>query len=110
MSKLIQIPGIVISASRVQAKASALAIVCRGCGDKRYIPVRPGFGGAELPKVCTAAMPEKKCPNNPYSVIPELCTFVDQQILKLQESPEDVPTGEMPRHMQLVVDRYVCCC
>merc|ERR1712106_344257 len=30
---------------------------------------------------------------------------VDFQNLKLQESPESVPHGEMPRHMQLFVDR-----
>lgn len=30
---------------------------------------------------------------------------MDQQTLKLQESPESVPTGEMPRHMLLSVDR-----
>ena len=29
-------------------------------------------------------------------------------MLKLQESPESVPQGEMPRHMQLFCDRYLC--
>jgi DNA replicative helicase MCM subunit Mcm2 (Cdc46/Mcm family) len=28
--------------------------------------------------------------------------------LKLQETPENVPNGEIPRHMQLYVDRYLC--
>ncbi|CAE1224866.1 MCM5 [Acanthosepion pharaonis] len=28
--------------------------------------------------------------------------------LKLQENPEDVPNGELPRHMQLYCDRYLC--
>ena len=50
-------------------------------------------------------MGDKKCPPAPYTVIPEECTFVDQQRLKLQEAPETVPTGEMPRHMLCVVDR-----
>ena len=37
----------------------------------------------------------------------ELCYVVKflLQILKLQESPDSVPHGEMPRHMQLYVDR-----
>lgn len=30
---------------------------------------------------------------------------MDQQTLKLQEAPEAVPTGEMPRHILLTVDR-----
>ncbi|CAA2984364.1 DNA replication licensing factor MCM5 [Olea europaea subsp. europaea] len=33
--------------------------------------------------------------------------YVDQQTLKLQENPEDVPTGELPRNMLLSVDRQL---
>jgi len=33
------------------------------------------------------------------------CEFIDQQILKLQEAPELIPTGEMPRHVLLTCDR-----
>jgi DNA replication licensing factor MCM5 len=29
-------------------------------------------------------------------------------VLKLQETPENVPNGEMPRHIQLYLDRYLC--
>ena len=31
----------------------------------------------------------------------------DQQTLKLQENPESVPTGEMPRHVMLSCERYL---
>ena len=31
--------------------------------------------------------------------------YVDQQTLKLQEAPEAVPTGEMPRSTLVVVER-----
>lgn len=30
-----------------------------------------------------------------------------QQLLKLQESPDAVPKGELPRHIQLYCDRYL---
>ena len=33
------------------------------------------------------------------------CRFVDQQTLKLQEVPEAVPTGEMPRSVSLILER-----
>eukprot|EP00894_Picocystis_sp_ML_P001940 jgi/Pico_ML_1/52457/g3159.t1 len=33
--------------------------------------------------------------------------YVDMQTLKLQENPEDVPTGEMPRSMMLSIDRHM---
>lgn len=35
------------------------------------------------------------------------CEYIDQQTLKLQESPEVVPTGEMPRNVMISVDRYL---
>jgi DNA replication licensing factor MCM5 len=35
------------------------------------------------------------------------CEYIDQQTLKLQESPEVVPTGEMPRNIMVSVDRYL---
>ncbi|KNC35291.1 DNA replication licensing factor mcm5 [Plasmodium falciparum RAJ116] len=44
----------------------------------------------------------------PYVILPNECTFVDIQSLKMQELPEAVPTGDMPRHLQLNVTRYLC--
>lgn len=38
--------------------------------------------------------------------MPDKCKCVDFQVLKLQESPDAVPHGEMPRHLQLYCDRY----
>ena len=44
---------------------------------------------------------------DPYMINHDKSKYVDQQTLKLQEVPEDVPVGEMPRHMLLTVDRYL---
>jgi DNA replication licensing factor MCM5 len=44
---------------------------------------------------------------DPFSILADSCSFVDTQSLKLQESPENVPTGEMPRTLQLHVARYL---
>lgn len=40
-------------------------------------------------------------------MVTDLCDYVDQQSLKLQEAPELVPTGEMPRTFILSSDRYL---
>lgn len=37
--------------------------------------------------------------------MPDKSDFMDQQRLKLQEAPELIPTGEMPRSLVLIVDR-----
>ena len=49
-----------------------------------------------------------KCPLDPFYIVPDKCKCVDFQILKLQEAPEAVPNGELPRHIQLYCDRYLC--
>ena len=44
---------------------------------------------------------------DPYFVVHEKCKFVDQQIIKLQEAPDQVPVGELPRHVLISADRYL---
>ncbi|KAK7488402.1 hypothetical protein BaRGS_00020376 [Batillaria attramentaria] len=110
MSRLVKIPGIMIAASGVRSKATRLAIQCRGCSNVlNNIHVRPGLEGYALPRKCnTEQAGRPKCPIDPYFIMPDKCRCVDFQILKLQEAPEDVPNGEMPRHMTLYCDRYLC--
>ncbi|KAL3874355.1 hypothetical protein ACJMK2_037383 [Sinanodonta woodiana] len=110
MARLVQIPGIVIAASAVRAKATKLAIQCRSCRNViNNIAVKPGLEGYALPRKCnTDQAGAPKCPVDPFFIMPDKCTCVDFQVLKLQESPESVPNGEMPRHMQLYCDRYLC--
>lgn len=55
--------------------------------------------------IFSGAQDGKKCPNNPFVIVPEETVYIDQQVLKLQDNPESVPAGEMPRHLDLVVDR-----
>lgn len=40
--------------------------------------------------------------------MPDKCKCVDFQVLKLQELPDFIPQGEIPRHMQLFCDRSLC--
>lgn len=40
--------------------------------------------------------------------MPDKCKCVDFQTLKLQELPDFIPQGEIPRHMQLFCDRTLC--
>ncbi|KAH0616946.1 hypothetical protein JD844_028446 [Phrynosoma platyrhinos] len=110
MSHLVKIPGIIIAATAVRAKATKITIQCRSC--RNVIPniaLRPGLEGYALPRKCTTEQNIlAKCPLDPYFIVPDKCKCVDFQTLKLQESPDAVPHGEMPRHMQLYCDRYLC--
>jgi DNA replication licensing factor MCM5 len=109
ISRLVRVPGIVIGASVLSSKATALHIQCRNCRQTKVLPVAGGFAGVSLPRVCDRQrMPgEDQCPMDPYVVVHEACQFVDQQIIKLQEAPDQVPVGELPRHVLISTDRYL---
>ena len=83
--------------------------------------VRPGVGGFTYPRYCRNASCDK--PQDSLYIVSEMSTYVpappfsrtffvtharsyvDQQQLRLQELPESVPPGEMPRHISMTVDR-----
>lgn len=111
VSHLVRIPGIVIGASTLSSKATSLHIQCRNCANVEHIAVHSGFSGVTLPRVCSRPKgPDDgsdKCPLDPYFVVHEKSQFIDQQVLKLQEAPDDVPVGELPRHILVSADRYL---
>ncbi|KAI9117294.1 hypothetical protein K1719_011460 [Acacia pycnantha] len=109
ISKLVKIAGITIAASRTKAKATYVTLICKNCKKGKQIPCRPGLGGAIVPRSCDhIPQPgEEPCPIDPWLVVPDKSKYVDQQTLKLQENPEDVPTGELPRNILLSVDRHL---
>ncbi|XP_037789719.1 DNA replication licensing factor Mcm5-like [Penaeus monodon] len=110
VSRLVKVAGIVVAASGVKAKALTLTVQCRSCQTTiPNIPVKPGLEGYQLPRKCnTEQAGRPKCPLDPFFIVPDRCTCVDYQVLKLQEVPENLPQGEMPRHLQLYVDRSLC--
>ncbi len=66
--------------------------------------MKSGLAGAHTPNFCDRAQQEK-CPANPYYIVPEECEYKDYQTLKIQEAPELVPTGEMPRSFIVSTER-----
>lgn len=79
------------------------------CYFTKTLPVSAGFTGIQLPTRCDnvpVGGSEKDCPLDPYVIIHDKSSFIDQQTLKLQETPESVPVGEMPRHLLVTADRY----
>lgn len=46
-----------------------------------------------------------KCPVDPFVILHDKSTFIDQQMLKLQEPHSMVPVGELPRHLLMCADR-----
>ncbi|KAK9810367.1 hypothetical protein WJX72_009530 [[Myrmecia] bisecta] len=110
VSQLVMLPGIVTAASKPRHKATHITIMCKDCKNTKVITCKPGMGGAMIPRACDQGggipgVGGDGCGMDSYIMLPHRSKYVDQQTLKLQERPEDVPTGELPRNMLLVVDR-----
>ncbi|KDD74918.1 mini chromosome maintenance complex MCM2/3/5 protein, partial [Helicosporidium sp. ATCC 50920] len=117
VSKLVIVPCIVTAASRPSHKATHVSIQCRSCKHTLRLPCRPGMGGVALPRKCqgSAAGPSlgvaaDQCGLDPYAILSDRVECQDQQNLKLQERPEDVPAGDLPRSMLGVVERALVGC
>jgi DNA replication licensing factor MCM5 len=108
---LVRISGIIVSANSLNAKATTIQLTCRTCRHIKVLEVPSGIHGVTIPRKCenepdsTGQRP--KCPLDPYVVQHHKSTFIDQQMLKIQEPHGMVPVGELPRHLLLSCDRYL---
>mmetsp|Transcript_12957 Transcript_12957/g.30281 ORF Transcript_12957/g.30281 Transcript_12957/m.30281 type:complete len:749 (-) Transcript_12957:34-2280(-) len=110
VEKLVVIQGIVISARSARHKARKICLKCSNCENVKEVKVGPGWCAGHIPSSCDGNALNAgvdKCPPNPFRVVDDLCDYVDEQILRLQELPEHVPTGEMPRHVDLISQQYL---
>lgn len=112
VGKLISISGIIVSSNSPSIKAKTMTLQCRNCGYVKKITIASGFGGVNIPMSCNSnsnrnANTSEKCPLNSYLIVPEMCEYIDQQVLKIQETPDSIPTGEIPRSFQIYCERYL---
>lgn len=111
--RIVRISGIIILASVLTSRATQVQLLCRNCRHTMKLKVANGFGSMNLPNRCQGthniedSSSMNKCPPDPYTIVHDKSTFVDQQVMKLQEAPDMVPVGEMPRHIILQADRYM---
>ena len=86
-----------------------VAVQCRNCGNMKYIQVKSGFTNFKIPRQCDNSKligeQREKCPLDSYVTISEKSQFIDVQTLKIQEAPELIPIGEIPRSYMLYCDR-----
>lgn len=84
---------------------------CSNCGHEKSQEFPFGLQRVIAPEFCDNSLnpgPDKqKCPPRSYSLDIGKSEYFDNQMMKLQEAPENIPTGEMPRSVQVTVDRYL---
>ena len=104
MSKLVMVEGIVVRATPVRPMVQVAAFKCKRCGTMNYIDQTGQF--LKAPGLCLAVDCGK---DGPFEFSQEDSTFIDSQDLRLQEKPEDLPPGQLPRVLacKLIGDEIV---
>ncbi|MGO8806273.1 MAG: minichromosome maintenance protein MCM [Candidatus Bathyarchaeia archaeon] len=92
MSKLVMVEGIVVRATPVRPMVLVGAFKCKRCGTMNRVEQTGQF--LKAPSVCEAPDCGR---DGPFEFAQEDSTFIDSQDLRLQEKPEDLPPGQLPR-------------
>ena len=103
-----KVSGIIISCSKIKSKATLITCKCLKCGNVKKIQLKNSSQSVPMPSSCDrGGVPGEDCGRDSYIITADNCDFIDQQTMKLQECPEVVPTGEMPRSTFLIAERYL---
>ena len=97
INKMTSVSGMVVRASEVKPLARELMYVCP---DKHYTQVILQKGmSVNVPTKCS----DPKCNHRELEVRPDSSKFIDFQILRLQELPEDLPPGQLPHYIDVAI-------
>ncbi|MGA3111038.1 MAG: minichromosome maintenance protein MCM [Candidatus Bathyarchaeia archaeon] len=92
MAKLVMVEGIVVRATPVRPMVLVGAFKCKRCQAMNKVEQTGQF--LKAPSVCEAPDCGR---DGPFEFVQEESTFIDSQDLRLQEKPEDLPPGQLPR-------------
>jgi len=110
VEKLVVIQGIVASVKYPRDKVRKVVLKCTNCENVEEVSVETGFTAAHIPAACKGnafrAGNLEKCPPNSFVAVGDLCEYAVDQCIRLQELPEHVPVGEMPRSIELCAQMY----
>jgi DNA replication licensing factor MCM5 len=111
VEKLVVLQGIVVRVKKGRHKARKVVLRCSACENMKTIDVKAGFCAGHIPSSCDGnnalAGQLERCPPNPFVIVADQCEYVDEQVLSLQELPEHVPVGDMPRSLDVYVAQYL---
>ena len=95
ISKLITVSGMVVRTSEVKPLAKRLVYICPNDDTQHEARVE----GLEIIKPTECI----ECGNKKLELRPELSEFIDFQFVRLQELPEDLPAGQLPHYVEVIV-------
>jgi replicative DNA helicase Mcm len=96
MGKLVMIEGIVVRATPVRPMVMRAVFKCKRCGTPTSVDQTGAF--LRAPFECSDPSCRQK---GPFEFVQEESAFIDSQDLRLQERPEDLPPGQLPRTLNV---------
>jgi DNA replicative helicase MCM subunit Mcm2 (Cdc46/Mcm family) len=95
IDKMVSVSGMVVRSSEVKPLARKVAYHCTSCAEVFDAQLK----GLVLKK------PQKcpKCGEREFDMDPENSIFIDFQMVRLQELPEDLPAGQLPHYVEVTV-------
>ncbi len=97
IGKLVMVEGIVVRATPVNPMVTRAAFRCKRCGNVSYID-QPPTPFLRAPLVCSDPACQRK---GIFDFVQEESLFVDSQEIRIQERPEDLPPGQLPRSLRI---------
>ncbi len=97
IGRLIQISGLMMRASEVKPLLVEAVFKCRICGQE--IPQTQEDGRYTEPPLCTVCGKKTS-----MRLLPSKSRFLDWQKVRIQESPEELPPGQMPRSVDVILE------
>ncbi|MBN2229900.1 MAG: minichromosome maintenance protein MCM [Candidatus Thorarchaeota archaeon] len=97
IGKLVHVSGIMMRASEVKPLLVQAMFQCRICDEK--IPQTQEEGRYTEPARCPLC--DKK---TPMRLLPHESQFRDWQKVRIQESPDELPPGQMPRSVDIILE------
>ena len=97
INKMTSVFGMVIRASEIKPLARELNYICPD-GHVTQVILQKGMS-VNVPTKCS----DPKCSHKNLEVDPESSSFIDFQIIRLQELPEDLPPGQNPHYVDVAI-------
>lgn len=102
LGKLVELRGIVTRCTLVRPKMVKSVHFCAATGATSSREYRDVTSNRGLPT--PTVYPTRDPEGNLLSTQFGLCTFIDQQVLTVQELPETAPPGQLPRSVEVVLE------
>lgn len=96
LDKMVSIKGLVIRTTPIIPDMKVAFFKCSVCAHAIYVSL--DRGKIAEPTVC----PRKPCESkNSMQIVHNRCQFADKQVIKLQETPDNIPDGQTPHSVSL---------